>query len=203
MVGKVLLAACVAYGLGSIPFGYLLYRLRQGKDIRSTGSGNIGATNVVRAAGWSVGAATLVLDAAKGYLAVVLASRIAGDGSAAPSVAAVFAVVGHIFPVFLGFRGGKGVATGLGAFLALTPPAVPASLAVFLIVLAGWHYVSLASLAATLAFPWTVLFLGGHSPYPRAASIVCAVLILVQHSSNIQRLWAGTEKRLTVKGRIG
>ena len=203
MVWRTLAVASIAYGLGSIPFGYLLYRLRQGEDIRALGSGNIGATNVLRGAGWATGAATLLLDAAKGYLAVVLASWIADGGSAALSLAAVLAVVGHIWPVFLGLRGGKGVATGLGVFLALAPGAALAALAVFLIVLVCWRYVSLASVAATLAFPWAALFLAGHSPYARPASIVCAGLILARHSSNLQRLWTGTEKRLTVKGRPG
>src|ERR1051326_2441788 len=108
-----------AYLLGSIPFGYLLYRLQQGGDVRDTGSGNIGATNVLRSAGMAAGFSTLVLDAAKGYLAVALAALITGTDRRLMSLAAVAAVMGHIFPAFLKFRGGKGVATGLGAFLAL------------------------------------------------------------------------------------
>ena len=200
MIGKAVLVASQAYLLGSIPFGYLLYRMRQGGDIRATGSGNIGATNVLRGAGMAAGAATLVLDAAKGYLAVALTAAFVGKAPEWTSLAAVFAIVGHIFPLFLKFRGGKGVATGLGVFLAIAPFPVLVVLAVFAIVAAGWRVVSLASILATAAFPFVTLAFGA-SPYVFAAALLGAALIIARHSSNIQRLLVGTEKPITDKGR--
>jgi len=199
MIGKIVLAAALAYFLGSIPFGYLLYWLQQGRDIRSTGSGNIGATNVLRTAGSAAGAATLILDAAKGFLAVMLAAQTASDWPHAASLGAVLAVLGHIYPVFLGFRGGKGVATALGAFLPLAPFAVLIALLIFFLVAAAWRYVSLASIAAAAAFPWTVLALDKPASSDTvAAAVVCAVLIIARHRSNMQRLRAGTEKRIVL-----
>jgi acyl phosphate:glycerol-3-phosphate acyltransferase len=196
MIGKVFLVALQAYVLGSIPFGYLLYRIRQGGDVRSTGSGSIGATNVLRGAGTAAGAATLLLDAAKGYVAVMLAGFLTGHAPEWMSLAAVLAILGHIFPVFLKFRGGKGVATGFGAFLAIAPFPVLWVMVIFVIVAAGWRYVSLASMLAVAAFPFVLLAYGGASPYVLAAAFLGAVLIISRHSSNIRRLLVGTEKVL-------
>ena len=196
MTWKILLGILQAYLLGSIPFGYLLYKRRQGGDIRAVGSGNIGATNVLRGAGIAAGAATLLLDAAKGYLAVALAGAITGGAPEWVSLAALLAVAGHVFPVFLKFRGGKGVATCFGAFLALSPMAVLWVLGIFAIVAAGSRYVSLASMAAVPALP-VVLYLQGASAYMLAASAACAILIVSRHSGNIHRLLSGQERRMS------
>ena len=196
MLPSALLAALSAYLLGSIPFGYLLYRFRQGKDIRSTGSGNIGATNVFRAAGFPAAAVTFLLDAGKGYAAVVIAGQATGGSAIAMAFAVALVMVGHCFPVFLSFRGGKAVATGLGAFLAISPGAVVICMILFTVVLAARRYVSLASIIAAGLFPF-VLALGGKAPTPiLIASFAGAGLIIIRHRDNIQRLKAGTESAL-------
>jgi glycerol-3-phosphate acyltransferase PlsY len=200
-----LTVAAVAYLLGSVPFGYLLVRAFRGEDIRATGSGNIGATNVARSAP-ALGLATLLLDAGKGALAVLFALWRHG-GQAAPeadpqmyllgAVAAVAAIVGHIFPVWLRFRGGKGVATSIGSFLVLAPWALLLTLLTFALVLALSRYVSLGSMIAVGLFP---LFLYLFYPAaPRAALVVVglgAALIIASHHQNIRRIVAGTEGRL-------
>src|SRR6266849_3633271 len=155
----ILISAGIGYLLGSIPFGYLLVRRFRGQDVRTTGSGNIGATNVGRTSP-ALGATTLVLDALKGLAAVLLASRISPGQSNLAFVAALAAVAGHIFPVWLGFRGGKGVATGLGSFLLLTPKAILLALAVFVAVAAALRFVALASIVATASLPLLALLLG-------------------------------------------
>lgn len=200
IVWKLLGVASLSYLLGSIPFGYLLYRLQHGGDIRTTGSGNIGATNVLRTSGIAAGLVTFVLDAAKGYLAVWLSATLTGNSPEGTSLAAVAVILGHIFPVFLKFRGGKGVATSFGAFLAIAPSAVLVALVIFLIVVSVWHYVSLASMMASAAFPLAMLAIGGPSPYAVVAGFLGAALIITRHRSNIQRLLHGTENRLHVKG---
>jgi len=183
----------MAYLLGSIPFGYLLYRLRAGQDIRSTGSGNIGATNVLRAAGRGAAAATFALDGAKGYVAVLLAHRMAPDSAAVTALAIASVLVGHCFPVFLRFRGGKGVATGMGAFLAISPEAVLITMLLFAAVLGLRGYVSLASILASGTFP-AVLAAGGERSGPiLLASFAAAGLIIARHRGNIHRLRRGTE----------
>jgi len=195
------LTALAAYLLGSIPFGYLLYRLRSGRDIRATGSGSIGATNVLRGAGLVAAAATLLLDAGKGYVAVLLASRLFAGTSQAIGLAVVFVMLGHSFPILLKFRGGKSVATGLGAFLAVSPVAVLICLAIFALVLFVWHYVSLASIAAASMFPF-VLVLRGETTRPvLLASVVGAGLIIARHRDNIHRLRTGTEAPIFGCGR--
>jgi glycerol-3-phosphate acyltransferase PlsY len=211
-----LIALVVAYLLGSIPVGYLLVRFIRKEDIREKGSGNIGATNVLRSGSKKLGAATFILDAAKGYIAVMAASFIFSsaaplpntDGLAsviAPSaatLAALFAVLGHLFPVWLGFKGGKGVATSLGVFLALIPLTALAALGVFAIVFAFSRYVSLASILAAASFPILGLFID-HISEPRLSfGIVCfiAALIIVKHRQNIRRLIAGTEYRFRKPG---
>jgi acyl phosphate:glycerol-3-phosphate acyltransferase len=193
---SLLILLLCAYLLGSVPFGYLLYRWRRGADIRSTGSGNIGATNVYRAAGLAAAVLTFLLDAGKGYLAVLLAGRLS-DGAPTAVAGAAFAVMlGHCFPVFLNFRGGKAVATGLGAFLAVSPLAVLCSATLFIVVLTVRRYVSLASMAGAAAFPIALLIRGGAAPAVLVASFAGAVLIIIRHRGNIQRLRAGTEARL-------
>ena len=201
-----IIVPAVAYLIGSIPFGYILVRLFKKQDIRATGSGNIGATNVARTAP-GLGIATLVLDALKGFLPVWFIGRyilISYDadvtgGAALISLAALFAVVGHVFPVWLGFRGGKGVATATGVFLVLCPQAVGLSLLVFLVVLVVTRYVSLASILATACFPlfaYALLRSASWNTKPvLLASVVISILIIVKHHENIRRLFNGTENK--------
>jgi acyl phosphate:glycerol-3-phosphate acyltransferase len=192
------LVVLLAYLLGSIPFGYLLVRARSGKDIRAMGSGNIGATNVARTSGWTIGVATLALDAAKGFFAVWLMGRLSTN-IRFMMLAALAAIAGHIFPVWLRFSGGKGVATAAGAFLAICWPAVVAAVAVFLIVALFWRYVSLASVSAAASLPLLVyiLYAPGHAPpvTVSAGTLLAAALIILKHKENIRRLMAGTEPR--------
>ena len=199
-------AVLAAYLLGSIPFGYLIVRLKGSGDVRETGSGGTGATNVTRRAGRGAGILTLALDALKGVAAVLLARwLLAPDFGVNWWVAAcaLAVVVGHIFPVWLGFRGGKGVATGLGVFLSLAPLAVACSLAVFLLIVWQTRYVSLGSIAASAVVPLAVWALGGRTgEAPEAfwplmsASIAGSALIILMHRANISRLLQGTENRL-------
>ena len=190
------------YLLGSIPFGYLLVRL-QGRDIRAMGSGNIGATNVARSAGWSVGAATLILDTAKGFFAVWLIGHFSGGNIRFMTYAGLAAILGHIFPVWLKFSGGKGVATALGVFLEICWPAVAVAVAVFAIVVLFWRYVSLGSVSAAAALPLLVylLYAPGHAP-PLAVStgtLLAAFLVILKHRWNIERLMIGTEPRFELR----
>jgi glycerol-3-phosphate acyltransferase PlsY len=193
----------LGYLLGSIPFGYLLVRATGGGDIRFIGSGNIGATNVARASGWPVGVATLLLDTAKGFLAVWLAGHFFPGNIRFMMFAGLAAIVGHIFPVWLKFQGGKGVATALGVFLAVCWPALAAAVALFVLVVVFWRYVSLASISAAASLPLLVyvLYAPGHAP-PTAVSVsalIAAVLVIVKHRGNIERLMAGTEPRFEMK----
>jgi acyl phosphate:glycerol-3-phosphate acyltransferase len=192
-----------AYLLGSIPTGYLLVRFVRKQDIRTVGSGNIGATNVLRSGAKGLGAATFLFDVMKGVLAVLVGARLASLGFPpiplhnAEALAALCAVLGHMFPVWLGLRGGKGVATAFGVFLVLVPYAALGSLAVFIIVMALFRYVSLASILSTAAFP---LFAWLTAPWARNYLIMAIIgivsgLILVKHQQNILRLMAGTEYR--------
>ena len=193
-----ILAVVAAYLIGAIPLGWLVARAFGVGDIRRHGSGTIGATNVLRTLGWVPAIVTLLGDVAKGYLAVVLAARLTGGDPAAVAAAAVAAVAGNCWSVFLGFRGGKGVATGLGALLRLAPWPTLAALPVFLVIVASFRYVSLASLLATVCVPLGAAALG----YPRAsvaAAAVVAVIIVGRHHANIARLRAGTESRLGQK----
>ncbi len=193
----------VAYLLGAIPFGYLIARLRGGKDIRAVGSGNIGAANVARVVGPAAGALTLLLDAAKGYLAVWLAARWTGESITWMVAAALAAVAGHMFPIWLGFRGGRGVATGVGVFLPICWTAVLAALVIWIVAVVLWRYISLGSIVAAAALPMLVyvLYAPGHAP-PLVASLgtsLAAVLIIMKHRPNIERLIAGTEPRFTIR----
>lgn len=189
----------VAYLLGSIPFGYLIVRASRGRDVRSSGSGNIGATNVTRVAGKFAGLVTLILDAAKGYFAVWLAIHWFHGSIRWVMTAAVLAVLGHVFSCWLKFRGGKGVATGLGVFLPICWQAMAAAAAVWIVVLAFWRYVSLASVAAAAALPFLVyaFYAPHHAPTLAVSlsSVVVGVVIILKHRGNIRRLIAGKEGR--------
>jgi glycerol-3-phosphate acyltransferase PlsY len=198
------LVLIAAYLLGSIPFGYLIVRTRTGTDVRESGSGGTGATNVSRRAGKLAGVVTLLLDAAKGALSVLLARWLATDDFGVTwwvTAAAILAVIGHCFPVWLGFRGGKGVATGVGVFLSLSPLAVACAAVIFILVVVATRYVSLGSILATATFPLFVWLLSVYVK-PNAdlapvmtAALVCASLIILMHSANIQRLLRGTENK--------
>jgi glycerol-3-phosphate acyltransferase PlsY len=193
------LLVLLGYVLGSIPFGYLLVRARSGGDVRAMGSGNIGATNVARTAGMSTGVATLLLDAGKGYFAVWLAGHFSGGNIRIMMYAGLAAILGHVFPVWLKFSGGKGVATALGVFLMISWAAVAAAVAIFAIVVLFWRYVSLASVSAAAALPLLVylLYAPGHAPPAAvtAGTLLVAALVIVKHRENIERLMAGTEPR--------
>jgi glycerol-3-phosphate acyltransferase PlsY len=189
----ILISAGIGYLLGSIPFGYLLVRGFRGADVRTTGSGNIGATNVARTSP-ALGAATLLLDALKGAAAVFLASRIFQGESNLAFVAALAAVAGHIFPAWLGFRGGKGVATGLGSFLLLTPKAILLALAIFVALAAAFRLVALASIVATASLPALALLLGEGSK-PVLLMAAASLLIILKHHQNIGRMLRGTEPK--------
>lgn len=182
-----------AYLVGSIPVGVILSKLR-GKDPRKVGSGNIGATNVMRTAGKALGIITLLGDIAKGYVPTLLA--LYGGLPVLLVVAVGFAAfAGHLFPIFLGFKGGKGVATALGVYLALSPFAILASFIVFVLVLVKWRYVSAGSLAGTLSIPFALYLLKADSLYVYL-SLVIGVLIVLKHAGNIKRIAAGTEHKL-------
>ena len=188
----------VAYLIGAVPIGWLVARAFGVTDIRRHGSGTIGATNVLRTLGRLPAIVTLLGDVLKGYAAVVVAGALADGAPAAMAAAAVAAVVGNCWSVFLGFRGGKGVATGLGALLRLVPWATLAALPVFVVVLASFRYVSLASLLAALCVPLGALVLG----YPGVstlAALTVAALVVGRHHANIARLRAGREPRLGQK----
>jgi glycerol-3-phosphate acyltransferase PlsY len=215
---RLLLIAAATYLLGSVPFGYLLVRTFRGEDVRRTGSGNIGATNVARKSPL-LGVLTLLLDALKGSAAVtagiVLSPTIfehmplsnipwrtilplsSPEFATSAALAALFAVIGHIFPIWLKFRGGKGVATGLGAFALIAPKAVLLSAGIFLILVLVFRYVSLGSIAAVAAFPNFALLLHeyGNALVALVLMAMASVLIVVKHSANIRRLLAGTENR--------
>lgn len=197
----ILLSLALAFVLGSIPFSQLVARLR-GIDLRSVGSGNIGATNLARALGYGAGALGLLLDALKGATAVVLARALPGDAStpAIQSLAAVLSVAGHAFTPWLGFRGGKGVATGAGAFAVLAPLATLCSALVFAVVVSLGRMVSLASVLAAATLPVAAYFLGAPRPAIAGAAAVAA-LVVARHRENLVRLVRGTESRLGMGGR--
>ncbi len=189
-----------AYLLGSIPFGYLIVKMGRGSDVRASGSGNTGATNVTRIAGKPAGFLTLLLDTGKGYFAVWFASRWSHGNIRWVMAAGVAVVLGHTFSCWLRFRGGKGVATGLGVFLAVAWQAVLATLVVWIVVVAFWRYVSLGSVVAAAALPILVylFYAPGHAP-PLAVSfgaVAVAIIVIFKHRENIARLIIGTENRL-------
>jgi len=196
-----LITAALSYLLGSIPFGYILVRVFRGEDVRASGSGNIGATNVARTSP-ALGIVTLLLDAAKGFAAVVLARFLfPGPQQKLLMTAAAFcAVLGHLFPVWLKFRGGKGVATSLGSFVLVAPKSVVCMVGVFLILVAMLRYVSLGSVAAAAAFPLLAWALHEYVEPVQLLLIAAASLLVVwKHRHNIGRLAAGTEPKLGTK----
>jgi glycerol-3-phosphate acyltransferase PlsY len=190
----------LAYLLGSIPFGFLLVLIFRKEDVRETGSGNIGATNVARAGGSGLGLLTLFFDALKGYVAVLIAAHLAPNTAHGPSTlavaAAVAAVLGHVFPVWLRFHGGKGIATALGVFLALVPMVALAAVGVFALIVATTRLVSLGSVLAAVSIPILALLLVPH----RSAALLegltfISLLSILKHHANIVRLLHGTESR--------
>jgi glycerol-3-phosphate acyltransferase PlsY len=194
-----LLSVIIAYLLGAIPFGYLLVKFKHGEDVRESGSGNIGASNVLRTAGRPAGIATLVLDIAKGFLAVWLAARLTGDSPLWTSLAALAVMAGHAFPIFLKFKGGKAVASFIGAFLYLTPLPLMVVLLVFIITVASTRFISVGSILAAAAFPFGVWMIM-HPPAPvLLASFVAGAFIVYRHRPNWQRLRAGTEHSFSWK----
>jgi glycerol-3-phosphate acyltransferase PlsY len=197
--------APLAYLLGSIPFGLLIVKALGGPDIRAIGSGNIGAANVTRNAGKFAGILTLLLDAGKGYAAVWLAEYFTHGNIRGMMIAALCAVVGHMFPIWLGFQGGKGVATGLGVFLPICWQAVAAAIVLWLAVVIFWRYSSLGSISAAVALPLFVymLYAPGHAPpeYVTFGTVVISLLVLIKHRPNIARLIAGEEPRLNFGGK--
>jgi len=188
-----LLAVVIAYLLGGIPFGFLLVKLTRGTDVRESGSGNIGATNVLRTTGRAAGVATLALDIAKGFVAVWLAAKLTDDAPEWTSLAALAVMAGHAFPVFLKFQGGKAVATFIGAFAYLTPLPLAAVLLLFVVAVAVTRYISAASILAAATFPfgvWIIL----HPPiHVTIAAFIAGAFIVYRHKSNWSRLRAGTE----------
>jgi glycerol-3-phosphate acyltransferase PlsY len=205
-----LVAGIIAYLLGSIPFGLVLLRVFRGVDVRKTGSGNIGTANVARVAP-SLGLWTLFFDSAKGLAAVIIAREIARHmtNGSTESVAlitglsALLAIAGHVFPVWLKFKGGKGVATAMGAFLGLMPWAVLITLVLYIAIYAVWHYTSLASITSAALFPLIagVMMSPAQRPLLLPFLIAASLLIIVKHRENIRRLLAGTENRLDLKRR--
>jgi glycerol-3-phosphate acyltransferase PlsY len=191
-----------AYLLGSIPFGLLFTRLFGAGDVRKSGSGNIGATNVARVAGPVPALLTLLFDFAKGTVPVWMAARISNQSATWMMIAALAALAGHCFPIWLGFRGGKGVATAAGAFLVLCPPALLGSVILFLIVLFFWRYVSLASISAAAAMPLLIYLLWAphHAPpmIVTFGALAAAVIIVYKHDGNIQRLVQGAEPKFSL-----
>lgn len=190
-----------AYLLGSIPFGLLLARAFGRGDVRKVGSGNIGATNVARAAGLLAGIFTLVLDAAKGAGAVLLAEKLANDSATWMMIAAFAALLGHCFPVWLKFKGGKGVATAAGIFLVLSPLACLAAVLLFLLVVIFWRYISLGSVSSAAAMPLLIYFLWAprHAPPPAVTvgAVAAALVIIYKHRGNLQRLVEGAEPKFS------
>ena len=191
----------LGYLLGAIPFGYLIVKERSGVDVRSVGSGNVGATNVLRVSGKLPAVGVLLMDMAKGCFPVIV-GRLLGVSAAVLALVALAAVLGHIYPVFLGFRGGKGVATAFGAFVALAPLATVMAVVVFVTLVVWKRYVSLGSVVAVGSFPvWTYLFgrLGWMSiPWlpVTLAGLATAVVVLLKHRSNLERIRGGIESRI-------
>jgi len=188
------LAVLTGYLIGSIPFALLLARRWGVADLRAIGSGNLGAANVMRASGVTAGVLVAVLDFAKGAASVALAQRLRADG-AAPAVAGLAAIIGHIYPIWLRFKGGKGVATACGVFCVLTPAVAPPVLAIFVATVALTKYISLGSLVATIALP-PIAYVTG-SPLPAVlAAVAASAVIVFRHRSNVARLRTGTERRI-------
>jgi glycerol-3-phosphate acyltransferase PlsY len=197
----VVLIPVSAYLLGSIPFGLILAKIFGSGDVRNEGSGNIGATNVARVAGPLAGILTLLLDGAKGAAAVLLAERYSNGSAMWMIIAGLAALIGHCFPIWLKFKGGKGVATAAGVYLALSPLAFLAGLILFILVVAFWRYVSLGSISAAAAMPMLLYFLWAphHAPPPMITfgALAVAMLIVYKHDANLQRLVNGQEPKFS------
>ena len=188
-----LMVVLIAYCLGAIPFGYLLVKFKTGTDVRTAGSGNIGATNVMRTTGRGAGILTLILDIAKGYTAVWIAGRLSEGDVLWTSVAAVTVMLGHAYPVFLGFKGGKAVASVVGAFLCLTPTALAVEIIIFVVIVFLTKHISMGSIVAAATLPFAV-FMVARAPLPAVvAALIAGVFVIYRHSSNITRLRLGTE----------
>ena len=196
----ILFTTLLAYVLGGLPFGYWFVRLSTGKDIRTMGSGNIGATNVHRTSGGKAGIIVLLLDILKGYLAVLIAALVNGKDPNALALAVVAVVLGHCYPVFLRFKGGKAVACFVGAFLYVAPLALGITTLVFFAVFALTRYVSLASILGALLFPVILWLLQSYSLPILLAGTVTSLLIVFRHRANIERLLKGKEHVFTLKG---
>jgi glycerol-3-phosphate acyltransferase PlsY len=189
------LLVVAAYFVGSIPFAFIFVRYVTGRDVRNEGSGNVGATNALRSAGWKVGVSVTILDTAKGSLAV-WAMMVFNPESAWLAASMLAVVAGHCFPPWLLFRGGKGVATGLGAFLVIAPVSALAAVGVWIVMLAVFRWVSLASMTATASFPVLIQVID-HPDWITLASVAAAaILIILRHHSNIRNLLSGEEMRL-------
>jgi glycerol-3-phosphate acyltransferase PlsY len=191
------LSVVAAYLIGSIPFALLLARRWGGHDLHRVGSGNIGAANVLRASGVRAGVVVAILDIAKGAAGVFVADRIAGAGNAS-AIAGLAAVVGHIYPVWLRFRGGKGVATACGAFSVLAPVAIPPAIAAFLVATWATRYISLGSVIGTLILP-PIAYVTGSPGIVVASACATASLVVFRHRSNLMRVRLGTERRVGVR----
>jgi glycerol-3-phosphate acyltransferase PlsY len=193
---SIFITAAISYLLGSIPFGFILVRAFQGQDVRLTGSGNIGATNVARSSP-ALGIVTLVLDALKGLAAVAVTRAFFPGRSALAGMAALFAIVGHMFPIWLKFRGGKGVSTALGSFALLAPTSLLAAAGIFIAVVLAFRYVSLGSIVAVALFPVLAWLLHDDAGAPQVLGLmaIATLLIIARHHQNIRRLLAGTESR--------
>ncbi|HEY2844784.1 MAG TPA: glycerol-3-phosphate 1-O-acyltransferase PlsY [Bryobacteraceae bacterium] len=188
-----LLSILIAYLLGAIPFGYLLTRFTTGKDVRTEGSGNIGATNVLRAAGRGAGLATLVLDMAKGFAAVWIAGMLTDNSPGWMADAALAVMLGHAFPIFLGFKGGKAVATFVGAFLCLTPIPALAAMLLFVIAVTITGFISAGSILAAATFPLGLWLIAHPTPNVLLAALIAAAIVVYRHKENMRRMRTGQE----------
>jgi acyl phosphate:glycerol-3-phosphate acyltransferase len=196
---RTLLLLAASYLIGSIPFSYLVARWFGVGDVRRVGSGNVGATNVMRSAGKTAGVLAFLLDAAKGGVVTLLVSRLDPGDVLTPSLAAIAAVLGHVFPLWLRFRGGKGVATGAGAFFPLAPLAAGLSMGVFALTLALSRYVSVSSLVAASSLPIMAACFGA-APAVWLSATLCVAVIVWKHRPNLERLAKGVERRVGTKG---
>lgn len=186
-----------SYLIGAIPSGVILTRLFGSEDVRNAGSGNIGATNVYRVAGRTLGIMTLIGDCLKGAIPVLVGSTAFNLSIPHIALVSLAAFLGHCYPIYLGFKGGKGVATALGIFLVLSPLSILCALGLFVLVLYRWRFISLASISAAAAVPFLVLAFERSSPL-FAATLIIGAIVIWRHRSNIERLRSGTENRFNL-----
>lgn len=197
---SLIISAVISYFIGGLPFGYWFVRLTSGKDIRTMGSGNIGATNVHRTQGSKAGAVVLLLDIVKGFLAVLIAAELTRNDPAAIAIAAVFVMLGHCYPVLLRFKGGKAVACYVGAFVFIAPWALLVVLLMFVAIVALWKYISMGSILGAILFPIFYWIMYTPPPVLLVASISCGALIVYRHKGNIERLRTGKENVFSLRG---